>query len=278
MELKDILTRLDVPKELVDDLTEDKFNDFLEGKWISREAAKSDKDLYSDLLSDEKARITGSITTSLKRNFKELGIDVETKDKEGKNLTATEIAESGLSSLGITMKELKDSANSDADEKLTKVNNKLETITLERDEFKTSAEDAATAMEKMKGDNEKTLTGMKIEMHIDSAKNGLAFKDDITDMEKKGFNSILSDYNYTLNEDGNVEVTDKDNKPIFNENKTERLSISQTFEKVAKENKLIKQNNAKPGGRTEFTPPEGGGNQLHQAYEKKVKAARANVS
>lgn len=273
---KELLERLDVSQELIDkadDLTLEDFNKEYDKKWISIEAAKTNEDIINPAISAKVGEVTGAVMTAVKRGFKEQGITfdpAELKDEDGKDLHVEKIASLGFEKLGLTITELKESAGKDNDEKLKQLQSKFDTTEIERDKFRETAEANTTELTELKTSHANDLQGMHIKIAVDNARSGLSFKDGITDIEKAGLNAKIAGLKYTL-EDDQVKVTDEKGEPFFNEKKTETLNLEQTFEKIAKDNKLIKENNLPDGNKRkgfDFKGQDGDGkpkgNQIHE--------------
>ena len=84
----------------------------------------------------------------------------------------------------------------------------------------------------------------KIGMLVTNELGKLTFRDDLSDIEKKGFNLLITEgYKFDLDDNNNLKVSDKEGNGVQNEKKTEMLTPGEVLSREATSNKLLKVNN-----------------------------------
>lgn len=235
--LKSVFKSLDIPEALQTELIKgdkkiEDFNTHFQDTFIAKKLATSDKNIRSTIGGE----ITGSITTAANRAF---GF---TKG-ETEGLKVEEIVAKGVESFNTKIKELEESKENTNDEQVEKLTKDFDKL---KEKFNTSESallDSNKTIESNKLNYEKEIKGNQVSLLLNTEKAKLAYIDDITPLQKAGFESILSSkYKFDL-EDDKFGVTDLDGNKIQNENKTEFLNPLEVLKLEATENKLLKMNN-----------------------------------
>ncbi len=229
-------------------LTEDQIKDVdvfksaVDEKFVLRANAKDDAQIIKDVT----GKVTGSITTKLKANFKAAGIELSGDDIEGKKVE--EIVELGFGKLNeahtTTVTDLKGQIGNSDEEAIKAIQDKLDTEQKSHKEVKdlldTTKNDFDTFKTEAAG-REKTV---KIDTFRGQAMDKLKFKEGLTDVEKAGFNSIVNqNFKIELDDAGAAFITDGDGNRIKSEQATgEFKSIDEVFESEATKAKLLASN------------------------------------
>lgn len=235
--LKSVFKSLDIPEALQTELIKgdkkiEDFNTHFQDTFIAKKLATSDKNIRSTIAGE----ITGSITTALNR---ELGF---TKG-ETEGLKVEDIVKKGVENHKAKIKELEDSKSNTNDEEIEKLSKDLDKFKVKATKFEEDLLTANKTIETNQSSFDKQVKGTKVTMLLNNEKAKLAYIDDITPLQKAGFESILSSkYKFDL-EDDKFGVTDLDGNKIQNENKTEFLNPLEVLKLEATENKLLKMNN-----------------------------------
>lgn len=236
----------------------DGFKDAFDAKYLTRENAANDDGIRSAVT----GRLTGSITTALKRSAKDtLGIELTKDEIEGKKVE--EIFEMVASKAKTTYEAQIEELNGKvgASPKIEEVNaewqTKYDKVVGERENYSnllntTKSEFEAKELEW--ATNQKTST-------IDTQKKGLLgtlqFSDQVNDMTKTGFLATMdSKYKLDLDDAGNMQIKGSDGNLIPNPSKHgEFMTPSDIYKKEAEDNKLLKAPNTQSTNNRIFTKP-----------------------
>lgn len=168
--------------------------------------------------------------------------------------------------------KLKDGSDKRVNDLMKEIEDKNKTI----ESYKSASETVSAEYEAFKNSSQEEIKNYKINHQIDNLKSKMTFRDDITDIERTGFQTFLnSNYNFSLNEQDEVIAKDKNGELIKNKNKAGTfLSPLEVFNLIAEENKLLKKNNADINKKNIFVPKsdEGQKNKLPENYLKRVKS------
>jgi len=265
MELNEILDRLDFPKDKREDITLETFNEHFKDTWISLEAAKNDPDLYKDRIGAAQGVMKGASETALRRGLTGMGMELgkdEIKDKP-----INEIIDLVFDKVTGKHDELKATAQQGNDEKLTKLQSQFDTLTSEAGQYKLTAQEATDKMAQIETDSAKKLEEMTIGVHVSTAKSRIPFIDDLSDIQRLGYNSLVKELEFTIVDD-KVEVT-KEGKPFMDDKGLNRLGINDALLSIAREQKLVKVNNVNPTKGSyvmlDLNNPKEGSNTMHPA-------------
>lgn len=255
-----ILQRLDAPKDLITKLTSDDadisdFNEFMESQWISRAVAQDDDDI--------KNKVTGKVLGVLENKARKV-FSFTPAETEGKQLS--EVLEMGNTKHQEKLNELQGIIDkSDNSEALTTMQGKLDDITTKFQQKEQTEMDLNKSIEDLKTSHDEELKGRDINLLRNQVIQSISFKDDLSPLESKGFQSEVNDnLKFNLSESNELQVTDKQGEKIQNENKTDYLTPKDALESLANDNKLLKNNNLPADNvrtnTTTVTPPVDNGN------------------
>lgn len=249
---EDILKQFDLPNELIeklekDELTKEDFEKWKGDIWISRLSAKTDKDIIDPAIREAMGRKLGDIDTKAIAGFRELGINVTSEDlkKDGKTLGFSEWSKPFFEKLATDFKDLKESGNKDAEEKFLKLQTDFDIL---KTDYKTVQESAQTfkqEKEDLTSEYEGKILTSNLNAKKRSAISKVSYRDDISSLEKQGFDTILNQLNWALDGE-NLTVKDAEGQTIMNESKTKELSVDEIITNLAEENGVLKNNNVQP--------------------------------
>lgn len=249
MELKDLLTFMDVGEVKTIDEFKEKFN----GKF----SPKSELEEATKKLSEATGKITGGFTTHAKRIY---GLtNEEVKDKKWE-----EVMELGTAKLKAETEELKKTAGQGNDEALKEALAKIEKANKTALEFKAANEALQSTLEKTTGEYEGKLKGLKAGNIWESAKNKVLpkLKSDMSPAEKLGYEASIRDFVLDFDEKDTPVVKDKEGNMIKNPNKAGAfLNPEEVLEHKALELNLIKKNTGNGGQQVNPNFFAGGQNQ-----------------
>lgn len=249
MELKDLLTFMDVGEVKTIDEFKEKFN----GKF----SPKSELEEATKKLSEATGKITGGFTTHAKRIY---GLtNEEVKDKKWE-----EVMELGTAKLKAETEELKKAAGQGSDEVLKEYQKKIEKLTKERDDYKTAQETLNTTFEKEKVEYEGKLKSLKVGNILESAKSKVLskLKDNMSPAEKLGYEASIKEFVIDFDEKENPIVKDAAGNLIKDPSRAGGvLNLEQALEHKAVELNLIKKNTGNGGQQVNPNFFAGGQNQ-----------------
>lgn len=169
--------------------------------------------------------------------------------------------------------KLKDGSDKRVNDLTKQMEDKDKTISA----YKEANEKLSTEYDTFKTTKETDIKKYKIGHQLNEVKSRIAFRDDVTDIEREGFNSYLNNnFQFDLDEKDNLLVKDKEGKPILN--KKAAGKISEPFDimsEIAESNKLMKKNNAEQGAKkviftNEKSKTENLNDQLSETYKKRL--------
>ncbi len=238
--LKDFLEIVDIPKEQKDKLNSglykvDEIKDSFHETYIARKMAVSDEDI-KNRINGESARL---VVDYLQKGFELSNDDV--KDK-----SVFDVFDTGMKIQGKKVDALSEQIKTPAEgaDQIKKLEEDLKSA----NEKTTIAVEGQQTANKQLEDKQVEFDGQmkqsKINMLLNNELGKLTFRDDINEIEKKGFNSLISEgYKFDLGDNGNLTVTDIEGNGVQNEKKTEHLTAGQVLSMEANTNKLLKLNN-----------------------------------
>lgn len=237
MDFKDeILNYLDATD--VDSL--DKFKEKFNSKFIPLNEAHK----YPDVASKVIGKRMGEITSKLVDFGKTFGIE-ETFDslKEKKVEEAIDYFKETLSG---KMGELKEASKSGNDKKVNDLTKQLEDMQKSISSYKEANEKLRSEYDGFKSQSENNIRSYKINHQIENLKNKISWVDDLTDVQRVGYDAALkTNYHFDLDEKDNLVVKDKEGKLIQKKDKAGAFAEPfEILEQLAEANKLKKMNNA----------------------------------
>jgi len=230
--LNDILEQLDCAQELRDGLTKgektvDDFKTYLQSTWIHRDMVESDKELIDKIY----GRRLGAINTELIKNFKDFG--VSKADTEGKKIE--DLLKLASSKVNEKIKELNENAGKSDDKKLEDLQTKLNALTEKYQLSENAVLAANQEKEKLSNDFNSKMKEFKLNTVFNNVKSAIKWKDDITEVEKIGFDAMLKNkYRFDVDEKENPIVLDGDGNKVKNQKATAFISLQELVEKEAK--------------------------------------------
>ena len=184
------------------------------------------------------------ITSKLADFGKAVGLDVSFRDLEKKKVEEVITDFEGKLSERIT--ELSEAANSGSDKRVHDLAKQLEEKDKSLNQFKSELEKTANEFNSFKEDSEGKLNKYKIGHQLDSLKAKINWVDDIKDVHREGYESMINkNYQFELGENDKLVIKDKDGNLIPNKNKAGTFADPfDVLVSVADSNGLVKKNNA----------------------------------
>jgi hypothetical protein len=243
----------------------DNFKDTFPTKFLTKEAALEDNEIVSRVTARRVSEIASKALPVFKLVDPEFSLN---KLKEGRFedhlLTLEEKAKATLS-------ELKDKASAGNDKKLADLEKALEDKDKSILSYKELNERVSNEFESYKSETGNSIKSFKINHQLEQAKNKIQWVDDMTDVQRTGYNALLSSkYQFDIDEKDNIVVVGKDGKRIQSKNKADFATIEEILELEAEQNKLIKKNNAKSGNNPIFVQRSKNDKQLPANYLNRV--------
>lgn len=184
------------------------------------------------------------ITSKLTDFGKSVGLDVSFDELAKKKVE--DVIGDFKSSLATKITELSEAANSGSDKRVHDLAKQLEEKDKSLNQFKSEWEKTANEFNAFKEQSENSLKAYKVNHQLDSLKSKINWVDDIKDVHRAGFNTIInSEYRFELGEGDKLVVKDKDGNFIPNKNKAGAFADPfDVLVSVADLNGLVKKNNA----------------------------------
>lgn len=252
----------------------DGFKEAFDAKYLTRENAANDDGIRSAVT----GRLTGSITTALKREAKDtLGIELAKDEIEGKKVEEifSMVASKAKSTYEAQIEELngKVSASPKVEEIEQQWQTKYDKVVAERENYANLLNTTKSEFEAKENEwltNQKTST---IDTQKKSLLGTLQFSDQVNDLTKTGFLATMdSKYKLDLDDAGNMQIKSADGNLIPNPAKHgEFMTPSDIYRKEAEENKLLKAPNAQSTKSSTFVQPAVTTDGLPQKRESKSK-------
>lgn len=249
LETKVLLKELGMPEELAEKEITDFWSEF-NGAFISKATASSDEEFVNKLT----GKRVGPIMTALMREF-------ELDKKEFGDKTPEYIATHVSKTYKQKLKELTDAGGGSNDENAKKLQANLEKLTGELNQYKEQNQTLSKQIEEQTQSYEGKLKSISVKTHLDKVKAEIPFVSDdespLVKLAKDGFDThIEKTYNFDVDDQGNLVVTDKSGNKIHNKNKTAFLSPLEVLKRDAEEKKILRLNNGQPknsGGKKDDT-------------------------
>lgn len=248
IESKDILDYLGVDPSKVNSI--DDFKTLHDTDFIKKSNIGADRELHGKIVG---ARV-GTIQTALTKALKSYGVELKAEDLEGKKVEdIIELGLKGYADLSIKAQdELKAQIGSKPSEQLTALQTKYESLERKYNETEGLRKDLQTTLESTKTDYEGKLKGVKLDTLRNQSMGKVKFKQGMTDLEREGFNAIITKKYKTDLDGDNIFVTDDKGERIKS---TKKAGEFKTFDEVLEEEaagaKLLAIANNKPN----VTPP-----------------------
>lgn len=266
MELKDLLNFLNI-----EDVTDETDFDEFKKKFNERFALASS-------IEEEKGKLgerMGIAEKEIKKLFKSQGVEFEEGETKDKSLE--EIVKIGSEKLTEShqskIKELKDAAGKTDDKKLKELEAKLEKQQSQWDQDREQLDKVKSELDEKQQNWEQEKTTWKINEQVKSAKSKIPVIDKISEIQKRGFDSLISDKaKFELDEEGSVWPVDpKTGKKFENPDKTgEYLNLESFLKNQAIEAGIYKQNGGGSPSDTKITHQQENGQQRNDDRYKHV--------
>lgn len=222
-------------EELTQDLLHEKFS----SKYVSVDKAGD----HEDIVKNVTGRRMGSLTTLLKQQARELGVELpDAKDAKFEDLLTHTITAYKESTAG-KINELESALKSgDSDDVVKEWQKKYQSLESKFKDTQSLLEQNKNQFEEFKTNAIKEKREIKLNTVIGGAMNSIKYKSDITDVERAGFKSLVNEkYLFQFDENDNPFIADKQTgKRIPNESKMgEFLTIDEVLSREAEQQKLI---------------------------------------
>lgn len=244
----------------------DNFKETFPTKFLTKEAALDDEEIVSKVT----ARRIGEISSRVLPVYKLVDPDISlNKLKEGRLEDHFKTLEEKAKA---TFEDLKTKASAGNDKKLSDLEKMLEDKDKSIQSYKELNDRITGEFESYKNETGNSIKSYKINHQLEQAKSKIAWVDDMTDVQRTGYNALLgTKYQFDIDEKDNVVVVGKDGKRIQSKNKADFASLEEILALEAEQNNLIKKNNAKSGNNPIFVKrPESKGRELPANYLNRV--------
>ena len=234
MEFAEIKQFLGLPEE-VDSL--DKFKEHFNSSYISKDKAHLDDQVKSKATGDVLRRISSKVAN-------ELGdFGIKTSDFEGKPFE--EVVSIAAANAKQRIQELTETQGK-PDKRYQDLEVQFGTIKQERDQYKTKLEETIGTFETFKAQKDNEVKTWKVGIKLQDVRSKIPFVDGLTDIQRKGFESVLGEYQFDLDETDNLIVKDKNGNFVPSKQKAGAFADAyEVMDALADANGLKKKNNAK---------------------------------
>lgn len=241
LETADILKQFGFDPEKVTDA--ESFKKQFNTTFISREVAVDDKEIRDAII----GRKIGGIQTKTKRMFKDFGVEFDNEDL--KDIKLEDLIELGTDKLTTLLQEreteLKSTFESTKDETVIKLNDKIDTFKLRVTELEDLNDENVLKFDKAETDFTGKMKEFKMGSLLKDANSRLKIRNDASDLEKAGFNSVIkSKYSFDIDDKDGLLVMDKDGNRVKNESGNNFATIDEVLTMEAKTGNILQQNNS----------------------------------
>lgn len=240
IEIKDLLPVLGLDGTDPNSLTIDTVKETIGKKFISRDVAHEDTEVNKKAV----GRRMGAVTTKISQLFGIPHSQLEGKDVE---TILSEIQTSHTKAV----EELSKKATEGNDKKVTDLMRELEDKNKSLQAYETQNKELRDSLKLEKTESEKKIRTFLLNSKLTEAKSGISFVDDITEVQKTGFDALLNT-KYRFDLDDKMEklvVKDHEGNPIKSKANPGSFADPQEILSLeAEANKLLKKNNAGAGG------------------------------
>jgi uncharacterized protein YlxW (UPF0749 family) len=249
--LKSAFSYLDVD---VNSDSEDFAGEFKQGflqKFITIDSAKTNDEIAKSVFGKK----ANEYERNIKKRFKSMGIEFEPgvfKDEEGLDLKGDDLLDKMFSIVEQTnnskFDELKNKAVTTSDKRVEALETTNTELKNQLDQLKESNSKLNEQVETVQTEANNKIKSFKINNQISSIKGGIKWIDNMTDIQKKGFETIVNEkYSFDLEEkEGKDILIVKDKatgKLIENPNKAGQfLEPNEVLNSIADQNGLMKKN------------------------------------
>lgn len=239
MEFADIKQFFNLPDE-VDSI--DKFKEHFNSSYISKDKAHLDDQVRSKATGDVLRRISSKVAG----DFSDFGL--KTSDFEGKPF------EEVLSGVAVNIKtkltELQESQGK-PDKRAQELEARLNSINQEREQYKSQLDKVLGEFDQFKAAKDNEVKSWKLGIKLKEAKERVTFKDNMSELERLGFEAKLGDFKFDLDESDNVVVKDKTGNFIPSKHKAGAFAdVVEVLDMLADQSGVKKKNNAQQQTKT----------------------------
>lgn len=273
VEAKDILSYIGIDPEKFESIDDVK-KEFA-GKFMTLDEAKQNDEIHQHVL----GKRLGELETKFKGFVRDAGVEFdegELKDKKLMDIMpmAFEKLNGKITKLN---DDLKSASNAHPDAKVKELSEALEKSKRAYSDLdqlhKTTVEDLTGKI----NEQSQSMQQFKIGVHQSKAMESIKFKDGMSEIEKRGFNALLSEkLKFDFDDQGSFIVTDASGQRIQSKDKAgDFASPEDAIKSIAEESGVLAKPHANPHVRTtqvqpdHSTTPQGGG----QGGGRKVSAA-----
>ena len=240
--IKELLTLLDAPAELVEGLekgekTVDDFKAFFQSNFVNKAMAVEDEEIRSKVT----GRVLGGISTFMKTEGGFQKADI--KDK-----TPEDIFKMYKANMEAKVADLTAASGQNSDEAIKTWEAKYKKVEQERDDYKGMADTNFKGWEEEKANASQKIKSFKLNNIVSGVKSKVPFKDGISEIEKAGFDFYInSNYKIDLNDNDEPEVYNTKGERVKTETGNKFVGLEDLILGEAKKNNLLKLNNAQGG-------------------------------
>ena len=242
MDFAEIKQFFNLPDE-VDSL--DKFKEHFNSSYISKDKAHLDEQVKRSATGDVLRRIGSKVANE----FGDFGI--KTTDFEDKPFE--DVIKIAAGNVKAKLTELQESQGK-PDKRYMDLEAQFNTIKQERDQYKGQLSTVASEFDQFKAAKDNEVKSWKMGIKLNEVKSKIPFVDGLTDIQRKGFESLLGEYKFDLDEQDNLIVKDKNGNFVPSKSKAGSFADAlEVMDSLAEANGLKKKNNAKEPERRQVT-------------------------
>jgi len=233
MEFAEIKQFFNLPDE-VDSI--DKFKERFNSSYISKDKAHLDDQVKSKATGDVLRRISSKVANE----FSDFGL--KTSDFEGKPF------EEVLSGVAVNIKtklsELQEGQGK-PDKRTQELEARLNQVNQEREQYKGQLDKVLGEFDQFKATKDNEVKSWKLGIKLKEAKEQVTFKDNMSELERLGFEAKLGEYKFDLDDSDGVVVKDKTGNFIPSKNKAGAFAdVVEVLDMLADQSGVKKKNNA----------------------------------
>lgn len=257
VEIKDVLNYIGLDPEKFE--TMDEVKEAFDAKFTTLEKAKTNEELAKHFT----GKRFGAIETEFKQMAKANGVEYDEGELEGKKLedVMSLTFEKIKAKHGSALEELKSKQHGSTDSRVKKLEADLENQKKAYSDLEalhgSLKETHNTKIKELEGN----MTNYKKDVHLSKIMGGVKFRSNVTDLEKAGFNTLLSQkFKFGFDDRGEFIVTDPDGKRLENKEKAgDFLTPEAAIQGLAKESGVWeKPNTGSDRGGSRFRVDGGG--------------------
>jgi len=252
----------------IDDL--DKFKETIASKFLLKDTAHENEDVRKKVTGDRMQKITSKFLPIAKM------IDPDTSHRKISEKNFEDYLDEFAGAFSTKLTSLEEAGRSGNDKKV----NELEAMLLDTKKsvtaYKEVADKVTGEFETYKSDASNQFKDYKINHQLGIIKSKIAFVDDITEIQRIGYDTALkNNFKFDLDDKENLIVMDKEGKPVQREDKAAIADPLYILGILAEKNNLMKKNNANqnnllPLKQNKINTEQKNGMTLSASYLKKI--------